>query len=81
MKPIRYVMEAISFLLVWFMVAVVVGFGMSMLFPPDNGMFMVGIGLDWRNLPGTILGILAGVQSFRRSIREPVKKEKTSPGK
>ncbi len=35
---------------------------------------MAGIGLDWRNLPGTILGLLAGIQSFRASVREPDKK-------
>jgi Na+/H+-dicarboxylate symporter len=75
MKPIRYVVGAVGFLLVWFVVAVVIGLGMAMLFPPGRGNFMVGVSLDWRNLPGTILGLLAGVQSFRASVRGPKKKD------
>ena len=77
MKPVRYIVGAIGFLLVWFVVAVVVGLGMAMLFPPGRGYFMAGISLDWRNLPGTILGLLAGVQSFRTSVRGPKKKDDT----
>src|SRR2546423_432854 len=68
MKPVRYVVGAIGFLLVWFVVAVVVGLGMAMLFPPSGGRFMAGIGLDWRNLPGTVLGLFAGARSFRASV-------------
>jgi hypothetical protein len=74
-KPVRYIVGAIGFLLVWFVVAIVIGMGMAMLFPPPGGRFMVGMGRDWRNLPGTILGLLAGIQSFRRSIRGPKKKD------
>jgi hypothetical protein len=61
--------------IVWFVVALLVGMGMAMLFPPLGGQFMAGIGLDWRNLPGTVLGLLAGVQSFRASVRGPKKKD------
>ncbi len=74
-KPVRYIVGAIGFILVWFVVAVVIGMGMAMLFPPPGGIFMAGISLDWRNLPGTILGLLAGVQSFRASVRGPKKKD------
>jgi hypothetical protein len=74
MKPVRYIVGAIGFLLVWFVVAVVIGMGMAMLFP-TGGRFISGIGLDWRNLPGTILGLFAGVQSFRASVRGPKKKD------
>ena len=76
MKPVRYIVGGIGFLFVWLVVAVVVGLGMAMLFPPGQGAFIAGISLDWRNLPGTILGLLAGVQSFRASIRDPKKNEK-----
>jgi len=48
---------------------------MAMLFPPGRGNFVAGISLDWRNLPGTILGLFAGVQSFRASVRGPKKKD------
>jgi hypothetical protein len=77
MKPVRYIVGAIGFLLVWFVVAAVIGLVMVMVFPAPSGSsrVMVGIGSDWRNIPGTILGLLAGIQSFRASIRGPKKKD------
>jgi hypothetical protein len=75
MKPVRYIVGAIGFLLVWFVVAVVVGLVVTFFFPPANGeMVRLGIGLQWRNLPGDILGLLAGIHSFRASVRPPKKK-------
>jgi Na+/H+-dicarboxylate symporter len=76
MKPIRYIVGAIGFLLVWGVVAIVVGYIVTMFVPPPHGeTIRLGVGLDWRNLPGTILGLLAGIQSFRASVREPIKKD------
>lgn len=43
-----------------FIVAIVVGIGISKLLPIE-GQAYVGIGLESRNLPGTILGILAWI--------------------
>ena len=55
MKPIRYVVGVIGFLLVWLVVAVVVGFIVTFFVPPTEGHIVrLGIGMDWRNLPGTI---------------------------
>lgn len=71
MKPIRYIVAAIGFLLVWFVVAVLVGLVIAVIFPPPGRLWSAGIGLGWRNLPGTILGLLAGIQSFRASVRGP----------
>jgi hypothetical protein len=34
-----------------------------------------GIGPEWRNLPGTILGLFAGVLSFRAFARDSKKKD------
>ena len=70
MKIVRSTVGAIGFFLVWFVVAVIVGWIMALLFPPSSGTFAVGIGLDWRNIPGTILGMLAGIQSFRASVKD-----------
>ena len=83
MKVVRYIVGAIGFLLVWFVVAVVVGAIMAMIFQrPGERVVMAGIGLDWRNIPGTILGALAGVQSFRASIKERKKKsDESAPNK
>jgi hypothetical protein len=70
MKFVRLIVGLIGFLLVWFVVAVLVGFIMSMLFPrPGAHSMVVGIGMDWRNIPGTVLGLLAGIQSFRASTK------------
>jgi hypothetical protein len=77
MKPVRYIVGAIGFLLVWFVVAALIDCMMVMVFPAPSGSrhVMVGIGSDWRNILGTILGLLAGIQSFRASIRDPKKKD------
>jgi hypothetical protein len=70
MLIVRYIVGFIGFLLVWLVVAVIFGFIMGAIFPPPNSRYIfAGIGLDWRNLPGTILGLLAGIQSFRVSVR------------
>ena len=75
MKPIRYIVGGVGFLLVWFVVAVVIGVVMALIFPVPGEQAFVGIGLGWRNLPGTVLGLLAGIQSFRASVRGPKKKD------
>ena len=76
MKVVGYIVGVIGFLLVWFVVAVVVGLVVTFFFPPTHGeMVRLGIGLQWRNLPGDILGLLAGIQSFRASVRMAQKKD------
>lgn len=83
MKITCFIIGLIGFLLVWFVVAVVVGAIMGMIFTgPNEHAVMAGIGLDWRNIPGTILGALAGLQSFRASIKGRKKKsDEPSPDK
>jgi hypothetical protein len=71
MKAFRYVVGAVGFLLVWLVVAVGVGLITALIFPSPGSRAFAGIGLDWRNFPGTILGLLAGIQSFRASVRGP----------
>jgi hypothetical protein len=62
---------------VWVIVAVVVGFVMVALFPPPAGKtVMVGISPDWRNIPGDVLGLIAGFQSFRASVKDRKKIDK-----
>jgi len=70
MLIIRYIVGITGLLIVWFVVAVVVGFIIEMIFqPPSGGFIFAGIGLNWQSVPGTILGLLAGIQSFRASVR------------
>ena len=77
MRIVQYIVGLISFILVSVVVALVVGFVMVLLFPPaSDGEVTVGIGMNWRNLPGTILGVWAGVHSFRASIKVSKKPEK-----
>jgi hypothetical protein len=69
MKPIRYVVGVIGFLFVGFVVAVVVGFIVTFFVPPKEGRIVgLGIGMDWRNLPGTILGCLQAYSHFERLL-------------
>ncbi len=69
MKIGRYIVGVLGFLLIWLFVAVIIGIVMITIFPPGRHAIAVGIGLNWRNIPGTVLGILAGRQSFRASVR------------
>jgi hypothetical protein len=72
MTLLRYFFGTIWVLFVWLMVAVVVGFIILLVFPPSGGdNVVIGIGLDWRNLPGTILGFFAARQSWRTHVRRP----------
>jgi hypothetical protein len=69
-KPMRYLVGGIEFLIAWCMVAVAVGFAILYFFPPQRGaepMFLFG--WDWRNLPGALLGLIAGILRFRASVR------------
>jgi len=80
MKIFRYLLGIASFLIVWVLSAIVVGIAIAIVFPPPEGeTVVVGWGLDWRNIPGTVLGIFAGVQSFRRAVREPKGKVQAPP--
>lgn len=69
MKIVRIIVGIISFFLVWLVVAVVIGFMVNLVFPSGDSTMTVGIGWDARRLPGTLLGLLAGIQSFRASVR------------
>jgi len=63
---------AIGFLVVWFVVATVIGAITANVIPTPSGRFVIaGLDLDWRDLPGTILGLVAGIHSFRASVQSP----------
>lgn len=72
-RVVRYAVGVVGGFLVWLLVAIVVGWVIAMIFPPPGGRFLVGVGLDWRNLPGTVLGFFAARHSFRASVG-PVQK-------
>ena len=75
MKIGRYIIGITGFLLVWSVVAVVVGLAVTLFVPPAPGeRIIIGSGFGWRNLLGTILGLVAGIGWFRKSISEPNKK-------
>lgn len=65
-----YVVAAIELLLVWYATALLVGLVMLVVTWPDQPE-VVGIGSDLVNLPGTILGCLAGFRSARVTLRGP----------
>jgi hypothetical protein len=71
MKPIRYLVGAVGFLLVWGFVAVVIKVLLIHFISPGHGAFEIpGDGWAWLDLPGNTLGLLAGIQSFRASVRD-----------
>lgn len=73
MSVVKIIVGLIGFLLVWLVVAVIVGWAVVAVFPPADKVTMIGIGLDWRNIPGTVLGFFAGIHSFLASVRKSKK--------
>lgn len=64
----------LSFLFMWFFVAIICGFVVAKLFP-SNGLIGIGFSTeDWRTWPGAILGVLAGIHSYKAALRPKVKK-------
>lgn len=64
----RVVFTFFLFLVVWIATAGVVGFFTVLIFPSPSGSLEFGIGLDWRNLPGAVLGFLAACRTWRAMI-------------
>jgi hypothetical protein len=60
----KYVVAAIGFVVVWAVVAIACGFILETWFQPWHDYLGVSA-----YLPGIILGILAGVQTWRSSLR------------
>jgi hypothetical protein len=71
MTLLRYVFGTVWCLFVWLFTAIIIGVVIGLIFPPPGDHSLVGIGLDWRNLPGTILGFFAARQSWRTHVRRP----------
>jgi hypothetical protein len=65
----KYVAAVISFFFCWVAVAIICGIIMLIIFPPSTSHAFAGIGMGARNLPGTILGLMAGVHSAGRALR------------
>lgn len=64
----KHIAPLFSFLFSFFGVAFIVGLALLLVFPTKEAA-VVGIGIDWRNLPGSLLGIWAGVYAWKASIR------------
>ena len=65
----KYLIAAVALVIVWLAVAVVVGLVVLLVFPTE-GPTQVGIGPEPRNLPGTILGLAAGIYAWRLCLRK-----------
>jgi hypothetical protein len=74
-KIVRVLFGLVVFLFVWFAVAAVVGSVMVRMFPASEG-FLEDV-VNWRNLPGSMLGIFAGAKAFRAIVRALEPKENT----
>jgi hypothetical protein len=72
MKSIRYLVGIIGFLLVWGVIAAVVKVLVIYFISPGQHSFTIpGNSWTWRDVPGNVLGVIAGIQSFRVSTRDP----------
>jgi len=69
----KYIVAGIAFVFIWFAVSFLTGLIMLAIIKPDPPV-VVGIGFDRINLPGTVLGFLAGLYSAKASIRAANKK-------
>jgi hypothetical protein len=70
MKSIRYIFAVLGFVGVWFAVAALVALCLSFLFPSAGEHDGV---INWRSLPGSVLGIWLGYHLFRVILRAPQK--------
>jgi hypothetical protein len=64
----KYIVAGIAFVFIWFAVSFLTGLVLVFIIKPQHPV-LIGIGLDWINLPGTIIGFLAGLHSAKASIR------------
>jgi hypothetical protein len=69
MSFLRYVLAALALLIDWVAGYAVIGTGMCIIFPLPGHEIIVG-GAGWRCLPGTVIGLLAGVYHFRAMVRK-----------
>ncbi len=70
LNSLRHVVGAVVFLVIWAGLALAFGVVMDFDFPPLGPNFVLGgIDVDWRFLPGAVLGFLCGVYCWRASLR------------
>jgi len=70
----KYFTALFTFLFSFFGVAIIVGLALLMIFPTKDPA-VVGIGTDWRNIPGTLLGVWAGVHGWKTVMRKAREKQ------
>ena len=78
----KYFTALFTFLFSLFGVAFIVGLALRLIFPAKEPA-VVGIGTDWRNIPGALFGIWAGGHGWKvvmRKAREKEEKHHQSPG-
>jgi len=71
----KYVVAGISFILIWLFSSFLIGLLMVIIIKPDRPV-VVGVGFDWINFPGTIVGLFAGLHSAKATIRRANAKER-----
>jgi hypothetical protein len=63
----KYVIAVIGFLVVSVVMAFACGLIMETLLPAEYP--IPGVGIDWKFLPGIVIGLLGGAQSWQASLR------------
>ena len=65
---LKYIVAGISFVIVFVFVALIVGYIVAIIIRPE-GSVTIGIGTRVYDLPGTLLGLFAGVYSWKTALR------------
>ena len=65
----KYFTATFTFLFSFLGVAFIANLALLFLFRPD-GPAVIGIGTDWRNIVGTLLGLWAGVYGWKHVMRK-----------
>jgi len=71
----KYIVAVVGFIFIWFFSSFLIGLLMVLIFKPEHNV-VVGVGLDWLNIPGTIIGFFAGLHSAKVTIRRANAKER-----
>lgn len=77
----RVVLAYVLFLVVWILTEVIVTVIIESVFPSGQGTRKFGIGLNWRLLPGMVLGFLLACRTWRWMIDDHVDRLRKKEGR
>jgi hypothetical protein len=70
-RIIREFVGILGAFVAWWALAVMVGLLMYAILPPTTSSFGAGVSLDLQNIPGNMIGFIAGLYAFRAVTKRP----------